>query len=212
MAAPRPRGFTLLEIVIVIAIISIAASTSLPLFDRLRADQGFFAGVKNLASVVAEARSAAIQLGSALSTTRATYVDSTMVTHCPAEFNGSNSPPVVGRAAMVVDSNSNTVTFVSEISRSNSAMPPTYLFKCETRDFTKAYDGQVTIKASPATNLASVSTGRYLLTFDSRGFVTNLPGPVAAIGLESADGRKARVLILGSGLSCLEGETDQCRK
>jgi len=56
----KKRGFSLIEILIVIALMAILAAGAAPTFSKMFSQQKFFDDTKNFAEIIADARAAAI--------------------------------------------------------------------------------------------------------------------------------------------------------
>ena len=221
----RSPGYSMLELMIALAIVALMVSMAQSLFIRMQQQQRARDGMRHLVSIANEARNTALILGAANATTRVTYV-SGGVNQCPAEFSASNLAPVRGRAALVIDTNAaptnplsnsvgNSVTYISQIQRNGTGSPANFIIGCTTVNFTQLYRNDL-LFITTGMNLPNAS-GRYTVAYDARGFVANtvvVNNAVPAIAMQEnqSGGRRftQRVLILGSGYPCLEGAANQC--
>jgi prepilin-type N-terminal cleavage/methylation domain-containing protein len=214
----RRLGYTLVELMIAVAIIALMVSMALILFTRLQDQQLARNAMRHVQSLAYEARNNALILGSAAGTGRVNFATNS---GCLSQFSvdGTNSN---GRAALVIDTADPvgpsldtlgmSVTYISRIRRLAATTPTAlaqYEIECKTVNFKRLYKDSVFFEGT--TSVPAVIQGnRYAVTYDSRGFLTGLATPLAAITMQEKAGRRhqQRILVFGSGYSCMEHETN----
>lgn len=219
MSLPMTRraGYTLVEVLVAVGIIGLLVTFAQTMFFRIQHQQRARDGMRNVMSILGEARNTALILGSAASTTRVTFLTSGPG-QCPAEFSGNGIDGEAGRSAVMVDTGAaptnpaandvgNSITYVSQIQKVTGTSPARYVIGCSTVNLTNVFRGNIRFETT-GTTWQNTAPNKYLLVYDARGFITNSNVQVPGITMVETEGRRLaqRVLTLGSGYSCFEDQ------
>ncbi|MFO0728457.1 MAG: prepilin-type N-terminal cleavage/methylation domain-containing protein [Myxococcota bacterium] len=216
LRASRPRGFTLIEMMIVVAIIGIAAALAVDSLSRNTRREQWRGAVRQVVGLVNEARSTAILLGNApgpAGLSRVTDADG----DCAAALLGG-LPDMTATPGLAINAATHNAVLISRVTPTFPAggvglsRAPVYDIDCRTvnldRDFGRSFQVGVVGWQNDGTN--------YFVTFDGRGMMTGGGAPVRgleiyetapAAGNPRVNGATQTVLVLGSGQPCLEGTT-----
>lgn len=221
------RGYTVLELVVTIMIIGILASVAIASTRKTLQSNEEHGAERRLQFILNEARNSGLALASASGTTQVNTIDPS----CPPEVNAVAGIPS-GQAAVVIDVGATTcanpnpgspyglcdvVTWVAYVLRSpGGADPPNFSIACRKVEFSDAESNNVmsgefvrglrfdktrmNVQPSPLG-----TANRYVITYDSRGFVSNVPGGAAAIKIGTVDRINAKPngwVVLASGHAC----------
>ncbi len=213
---PSSRGFTLIEIVIVAAIIGVAAALAGYNFNRLRERNQLRGMVREVVGLVNEARGTAVVLSGAIVDRRVVDTNN----DCPAAFTQgapAGSTPVPG-LALNVNANPRLTTAVvidRMVDRApNGALAPpmnrlpTIDIDCRTEPLGAIYQGSAIASSAGLTTAGTT----VLVGFDGRGMTTSLTGGLVGriVITEANSGETQTVLVNGGGQACIEGPAGRC--
>ena len=219
------KGFSLTELLVVVALIAVMVGMAQVLFFQQQRLDRSRAANRQMVHLANEARNSALLLGSAAGTTRVQIPSVAGVRACPIEFSADALGTTRGRPALVVDMATASVTVIDRIERFAVTPAPAnnplgafnYNIYCRTVDFREEFRA-VAFNANAATlstgavrfrpaesSPANPTNNRYVLTYDSRGFINSLPNATAAIAMQDAQTLLIqRILVMASGYACLQ--------
>lgn len=200
------RGFTLVEITIVVAIVGVMAGLAAAQLQRQRSNSYFRSSVRDLVGLIREARSNAQLLGSGLSTPGS--VLNSAVAPCPGEMLPGN-PPLASPnfvPGVVIDTATDQVILLDRVTitpavagvcaagrcavnNAACAVPgdcppfPQYTIACRVENFRNIYRNEIDILPGGipaivpgATATFAANGGRALITFNGRGMMVTRVG------------------------------------
>jgi prepilin-type N-terminal cleavage/methylation domain-containing protein len=215
-ARARSRGFTVIELVIVVAIVGLLSALASTLFSRTQEQDRYFRATRHVAALVNESRARVAQLGSAVEdpSTPAWLGGTRRITDQDGDC-AALGPFVVGAMPGFAISNIGVVTMIDNIRMrvppapvpplpDNFAWAPAYEVDCRAEDLRDIFDVPVEIE----NDTLDVAGGRFVVRFNGRGLMSNANANgrfVVRQPMVNVD-RRSAILVPHGGNACLEGE------
>lgn len=197
--AHRRRGFTLIEIVVVVAIVGVMASVAGWNLTQMQSRSRFGQGVRAVMGLINESRATAVMLSGHVA---AGTIVNDPAAPCPVQF--LTGP---GVAINSVNFDTTIIDRYIEVPGLAGAMPSVQI-SCRVVQINTEYRDRLRLDA-PFTNLVvGAIPGSYYIAFDGRGMATNLPGQTGVIGFienVGASPARQRIVVNGGGMACIGG-------
>lgn len=204
--SPRRSGFTLIEIMVVVAIIGVASALAIDTLSRSSQREQWRGAVRGLLGLVNEARGQAMLLGNAPGPAgigRVTDADGDCATG-GVDFT-VNPGLAINQGTMVAILIDHIIpTFPP--GGPGLSRAPTFEIECRTINLRSIYRNGFNFAGVPTWQNDGTN---FAITFDGRGMVTGNVAPVSALRVDANPVTNAAdrqtILVMGSGQSCLEG-------
>lgn len=236
----RSRGFTLVEMAIVVAVIAIGVSIAAMTMSNVNRSERRREIIRNIVGLASQARGAALALGSAARTPRAT-LDPSCMGGLQAIFSDTGSG-TEARAAIAFLPGVNVtcggpniaccpvgdpvpcdlVVWSDAVRRVASGVTPwngdNFVVGCRSQTL-----GEREVSMLDAPNFANFAlppvaisgTNAFFVTLDDRGFATPPTAAPSRVAIRAQVGgavTQKGVLILSSGLACMQGSNTECAR
>lgn len=211
------RGFTVIELVIVVAIVGLLSALASTLFSRTQEQDRYYRATRHVAALVNEARARVAQLGSAVEDpSTPAWLGTRRITDQDGDC-AALGPFVVGAMPGFAITNQGVVTMIDNIRMrvppapapplpDNFAWAPAYEVDCRVEDLRDIFDVPTLLIENDTLDVLSAT--QWVARFNGRGLMSNLVANGRFILRQNIPGldRRSPILVPHGGTACLEGE------
>lgn len=211
------RGFTVLELVVVVAIVGLLSALASTLFSRTQEQDRYYRATRHVAALVNEARARVAQLGSAVEDpSTPAWLGTRRITDQDGDC-AALGPFVVGAMPGFAITNEGVVTILDNIRMrvppapvpplpDNFAWAPAYEVDCRTENLRDIFDVPTLLIENDT--LDAITMTQWVARFNGRGLTANLNANGRFVIRQNLPGldRRSAILVPMGGIACLEGE------